>query len=200
MNRQTTRASLLSRVRDPADHAAWVEFEGRYRELILRYGRRCGLSATDAEDVVQMVMVRLLRVLPRFRYDPARGRFHDYLYRVTRSAILDFQTCPESRTAPVLDEELAERVAAQGESAADAAFEQEWMDNHLRLALAAVREASDPRSVAVFERLLAGATVEQTAREFGLSLDAVHKIKQRIRDRVQARIAEQMRDEEEPTG
>jgi RNA polymerase sigma factor (sigma-70 family) len=200
MTPETTRPSLLSQVRDPANQAAWTEFERRYRELILRYCRRCSLSAADAEDVGQMVMVRLVRVLPRFQYDPARGRFHDYLYRVTRSAISDFRTCPDSRQRTVVDDELAERLATGDDGRADPAFEQEWRDNHLRLALATVRQTADARSVEVFERLLAGASVEQCAADFGLSADAVHKVKQRMRDRVQARIAEQIREEEDPHG
>jgi len=196
MSLQPTRPSLLSRVRDPTDHAAWAEFESRYRELILRYGRRCGLGLADAEDVGQMVMMRLLRVLPRFRYDPARGRFHDYLYRVTRSAIADLRTCPDSRTRTVVSDELVERLAADTDIRADEVFEQEWRDSHLRLALAAVRETTDAIGIAVFERLMGGATVEQAAAEFGMSVDAVYKAKQRIRDRVQARIAEQIHEEE----
>ena len=31
-----------------------------------------------------MVMIRMVRTMPRFRYDPVKGRFHDYLYRATR--------------------------------------------------------------------------------------------------------------------
>jgi len=202
MTPETTRPSLLSRVRDPSDHAAWSEFDARYRELIFRYSLRCGLSAADAEDVRQMVMMRLVRVLPQFHYDPARGRFHDYLYRVTRSAIADFRACPESRRRAVLDDEAVQRLAepAADASRADLEWEQEWRDHHLRLALTAVRQASDARSVAVFERLLDGASVERAAAEFGMSVDAVHKVKQRLRDRVQARIAEQMREESSPGG
>jgi RNA polymerase sigma-70 factor (ECF subfamily) len=167
---------------------------------MLRYARRCGLSAADAEDATQMVMMRLARVLPGFRYDPARGRFHDYLYRVARSVISDLQACPDSARRAVSDDDLLARVAGDDTSRADDAFEQEWRDNHLRLALASVRETSDPRSVEVFQRLLAGAGVEQVAREFDMSIDAVHKVKQRMRDRVQARIAEQIREEEAPDG
>jgi len=197
LSTETTRPSLISRVRDPADQAAWSEFDARYRELIFRYGMRCGLSAADSEDVRQMVMMRLVRVLPSFRYDAARGRFHDYLYRVMRSVISDFRACPATRGHAVVDDEMIARLA-DDDGRADGAFEREWLDNHLRLALASVRETSDPRSVAVFERLLAGASVEQVAAEFEMTADAVHKVKQRIRDRVQARISEQIREEETP--
>lgn len=185
MSLQSTRPTLLSRVRDPADQAAWAEFDARYRDLIFRYCRRCELPVADAEDVRQLVMVRLVRALPKFKYDPARGRFHDYVYRVTKSAISDFRACPASRSQAVLDDEAIARLNTD-DGRADETFEQEWLDNHLRLALASVRETSDPRSVTVFERLLAGASIEQAATEFGMTIDAAHKVKQRIRDRVQA--------------
>lgn len=196
MTPDATRPSLLSRVRDPSDHVAWSEFDERYRELIFRYCRRCGLSAADTEDIRQIVMVRLMRVLPTFRYDPARGRFHDYLYRVTRTAIADLRACPDGRHRAVLAEEVVEERVTDDGSPADPAWEQEWLDHHLRLALEIVRQTSDERSVAIFQRLLAGATVEQAAREFDMTIDAVHKVKQRMRDRVQERIAEQVREED----
>jgi RNA polymerase sigma-70 factor (ECF subfamily) len=190
MTPETTRPSLLSRVRDVSDDAAWREFDERYRELIFRYCRRCELSAADAEDIRQIVMVRLMRILPGFRYDPARGRFHDYLYRVTRTAIADFRDCPDARNRAVLADGLAEERAAAKDVEVDPAWEQEWQ------ALAAVRQTSDERSVAVFERLLAGTSIEQAAKEFEMSTDAVHKVKQRMRDRVQHTIAQQVREED----
>lgn len=196
MSPETTRPSLLSRVRDTADQAAWAEFDARYRDLIVRYACRQGLSAADAEDTRQLVMMRLVRVLPDFRYDARQGRFHDYLYRVTRSAISDFRRSPKSRPAPVLDgDELRRAVESCGEPT-DPMWEQEWLDHHMRRALASVRETSDARSVSIFERLLSGASPEQAGEEFGLTADAVYKVKQRIRDRVQARIAAQLREED----
>jgi RNA polymerase sigma factor (sigma-70 family) len=200
MATDATRPSLLSRVRDTADQAAWSEFDSRYRDLILRYVCRQGLSAADAEDVRQLVMMRLLRVLPGFRYDAAHGRFHDYLYRVTRCSISDYRRSPKSRPAPVLDGEELRRAIESGSEPTDPTWEQEWLDHHLRVALAAVRENSDARSVAIFERLLNGASAEQAGTEFGLSAEAVHKVKQRIRDRVQARIAAQIREEDAEDG
>ena len=47
-----TRASLLSRVRDPENDAAWREFEATYRDLIIRYCRARALQVADAAQVV----------------------------------------------------------------------------------------------------------------------------------------------------
>jgi RNA polymerase sigma-70 factor (ECF subfamily) len=191
---ETTRPSLLSRVRDTADHAAWAEFEARYRELLFRYCRRRGLSAADGEDVRQMVMLRLVRAMPGFRYDPAVGRFHDYLYRISRNAIADFRSCPNPAARAVVDDDALARVAA-GDDAPDADWEQEWLDHHLRRALDAVRQTCEPRSLAAFERIMSGATIEQVATEFGMNYDAVQKTSVRMRERIQQHIADQVREE-----
>ena len=87
MAHEPTHPSLLSRVRDPSDAAAWREFEARYGPLIMGYCRRLGRPLTDAEDVRQIVMTDLSKALPNFRFDPKRGKFRTYLGRVVRNAV-----------------------------------------------------------------------------------------------------------------
>lgn len=191
----TTVTSLLSRVRDAGNHQAWQEFDERYRELILRYARRKGLQASDAEDVRQLVMMKLMKTLPNFTYDKERGRFRDYLGSVTRTVIFDWRARPNPARLAV-DTTMMATVPAEDESAADAQWEQEWLDHHYRLAMKTVRASFEPRSVEAFDRILAGETIEAIAAAFDLSTQAVHKIKQRIRDRVQELIANQIREED----
>jgi RNA polymerase sigma factor (sigma-70 family) len=192
-----TRASLLSRVRDTADHEAWRDFERTYRDLVLRYSARRGLQPMDAEDVFQRVLLKLLRALPRFTYDPARGRFRDYLYRAVRSAISDHAARLERTPAPV-DSDMLELAGAAGPDAPalDSAWDQEWADHHYRLALATLRDTFDPRSLEMFERLLAGARVDAVALEYATTPGAVHKVKQRVRDRLKELIEQQVEEED----
>ena len=47
-----------------------------------------------------------------------------------------------------------------------------------------------------FDRSVAGTKVAELARAFGISEQAVHKVRQRIRDRMEELIAEQVREED----
>lgn len=184
-------------MRDPSDAVAWGEFDAAYRDLIIRYCRARGLQVADAEDVRQMVMMSLARALRTFEYQPARGRFRGYLYRTVRNAITQQHARPKVRPEPIDNVELAMHAATDDE-AVDALWEREWMDHHYRLAMRTIRATFDPRSVEVFDRLLEGRSVDDVAAEFALSTQAVHKVKQRIRNRMTELIRDQVLEEDGP--
>jgi RNA polymerase sigma-70 factor (ECF subfamily) len=188
---ETTRSSLLGRLRDAGDQAAWREFDRRYQGLVVRYCLSRGLQIADAEDVRQSVMIGLSRTLKDFRYDARRGRFRSYLGRVVHNAVTRFQ---QTRRHEVQFEDLDR--AAQASVAEDDQWIREWRLHHLRLALQAVRDAVEPESFAVFQKLLDGRETADVARELGMTEAAVHKVKQRMRDRLKSIVAEQIRDED----
>ena len=192
---QSTETSLLARVRDPADGQAWGEFERRYRDLIVAYARRRRLQLYDAEDVAQLVLLSLTRSLRNFTYQPERGRFRDYLGRIVRNAVLRYESCaPERR--PQLAGELAETwPAAEG---GEDEWEDEWVRHHLRRALEAARRCFEPSSLEMFRELLDGRAPADIAAARGLGVDAVYKVRQRLRDFLEAEIARQVADEEFP--
>ena len=72
MNRRAidrTSASLLERLRDPSDERAWGRFVELYTPLLFSWARKLGMQDADGADLVQDVLVQLLRTLPTFRYD-----------------------------------------------------------------------------------------------------------------------------------
>ncbi|MGE0480169.1 MAG: RNA polymerase sigma factor [Phycisphaerae bacterium] len=198
MEVRSTQTTLLGRLRNLDDHVAWCEFEERYRELLLRFGRRQGLQHADADDVVQHVFTNLARTLPSFTYSQNRGRFRDYLLRCVRNAIVDWSRRPGVRVQSV--DSNIEDPDAPAESAIAAAWEEEWVAHHYRLAMRTIRETHEPRSVELFDRSIAGASLADLAREFGMSEDAVRKVRARIRDRMEELIAAQVRDEDAVDG
>src|SRR5215472_14509304 len=85
-----TRSTLLMRIRDPADGRAWGEFMALYEPLLTAYVRHRGLALEDTRDVVQDVFARLVKSLPEFRLDRARGQFRTWLWQVCQSALIDW--------------------------------------------------------------------------------------------------------------
>ncbi|MAG56666.1 MAG: hypothetical protein CMJ83_10285 [Planctomycetes bacterium] len=187
---QLTRPSLLARLRDGHDELAWREFDQRYRDLIVRYARQSGLQPADAEDVRQVVMMNLARAMPGFQYDPGRGRFRGYLGRVVRNAVRRHQRGQGARFLE-LGHDLAEASGM-----ADPIWDREWMLHHYRRAMGTVRRGFEARSVSVFDRILAGDPVQEVATDFDLTVQAVHKVKQRIRRRLQDLVARQVAEED----
>src|SRR5262245_38220683 len=80
-----TSVSLLERLREPFDPAAWSRFVALYTPLIYAWACRARLQEQDAQDLVQDVFITLLRVLPKFTYDPEQS-FRRWLRTVTMNA------------------------------------------------------------------------------------------------------------------
>ncbi len=87
-----TRASLLIRVRNPADQAAWQEFVEIYRPVILRLARQKGMQDADADDVAQQVLAAVAKAVQQREHDPRRAKFRTWLGRVAHNAILNALT------------------------------------------------------------------------------------------------------------
>src|SRR5262245_45728264 len=86
-----TRASLLVRLRDPADADAWRTFVDLYAPLVYALGRRHGLQDADAADLTQEVFTAVSTAVRSLVYDPRRGRFRGWLHTVARNKLLDFR-------------------------------------------------------------------------------------------------------------
>jgi len=190
----TTHVSLLCRLASGEDHDAWRDFESRYGDLIRSFARRRGLQECDCDDVVQDVLVALTRNMPGFRYDPARGRFRGYLKTIAVRMILK-KTCQTRGPAgqQVYDEAAA--VAAD-DSDTESAWEAEWRQHHLRLAMATLRHEFNETDLAAFDAYAGrGTAPADVARQLGISVESVYQAKTRILRRLRELIASQTDEE-----
>ena len=87
---RSTRVSILMALRsNPGDQSAWSAFVDRYGPQIHAWCLRWKLQEADAQDVTQMVLVKLVRHLPDFTYDPSRS-FRGWLRTLTAHSWNDF--------------------------------------------------------------------------------------------------------------
>jgi RNA polymerase sigma factor (sigma-70 family) len=79
-----TRPSLLHRLQSGDDPQSWKEFYRIYGGLIRFFAAQAGLTADEAEEVVQETAIGVARRLPEFTYDPKVCRFKTWLLNLTR--------------------------------------------------------------------------------------------------------------------
>ena len=186
---QTTRPSLLLRVRDLADAAAWGEFVEIYAPLVHRYARRRGLQDADAADIVQDVLREFARCVPRFQYNPDAGRFRGWLHTLTRRAVARQARQPAGRPVPAGGGEsggpLERAEASAAEAFAEADYRRSVFDWAARQVRGDVREQTwNAFWLTAVEQQSPAAVAER----LGLSVGSVYVAKNRVLRRLRTLI------------
>jgi RNA polymerase sigma factor (sigma-70 family) len=173
-----TRASLLVRLADPADCAAWDEFVRVYGPLVLDTVRRRGFDHSDAEDIAQRVFARVFRGLRTFSYATERGRFRDWLGTILhREVVREYRTRARKPATLLAPEDL--------DSFARAPTDPEWIDAfqaHLyHVALGRCQSRFEPQTWTAFEQLwIAERSAADVAADLGISIGSVYVAKSRV--------------------
>jgi RNA polymerase sigma-70 factor (ECF subfamily) len=185
-----TSLTLLLRLRaNPADPAAWDQFVRHYQPMIRAWCLKWGSQSSDADDVAQDVLVKLLAAMRKAQYDPARS-FRPWLKAVTHNAWNDFVASRRLKLAGSPD--FLDSVADSSDALAD--LEERMEDAYdrelLELAMRRVEKRVKPTTWQAF-RLTAvenrpGAEV---ARELGMAIALVFV----ARHRVQRMLEEEIR-------
>ena len=86
---QPTRQSLIFRLHDVGNQAAWGEFVEIYEPMIERIAIRLGMQRADAVDATQEVLLHLTKVVDRWKpIENSQGSFRGWLYRVARNVMI----------------------------------------------------------------------------------------------------------------
>jgi RNA polymerase sigma-70 factor (ECF subfamily) len=196
MDARTTHASLIARLADRADEAAWREFGERYGSLIRGFALRRGLSGPEVDDIVQEVHAALLGSMPTFRYDPAKGRFRGYLKTIAVRAI-QRRIFQKGRIRSLGEIDSGQVDPPAGDDAEqEREWEAEWRQYHMRRAMRTIEVEFSPLDRMAFRRYgVEGVSVAATAEELGLSVDQVYQAKSRIVRRLAELVAEQVAEE-----
>lgn len=183
-----TRPSLISRARNPADHAAWERFVSIYGRLIYGDCRRRGLRDADAEDVTQLVFGRVFRAIRQFEYQPEKGRFRDWLGTIVRNEVNRFfRKEAQDRSVPGLDPD----AYAEPDQGWNDAFAQ----HILGVALDECRPHFEIRTWNAFEMTwLQRRSAVEVAKLLDLPVDGVYVAKSRVLKRLAAVVAELSED------
>lgn len=182
-----TRATLLERIRNGSDPVAWEDFFARYWRLVFFFARRRGCGEHTAEEIVQDVMTTVFQKRDVFRYDPAKGRFRDWLATVVRNQVAAHRRAPAQRVRGRGGDSEGEAVpekAAPAESADDV-WEQAFERTLLAALLDVVRRQVEPTTFQAFELTALGElSGAEVAAVTGLSRNAVYLARRTVLERL----------------
>ena len=186
-----TRVTLLQKLSDRHDEDAWRDFVAYYRGFIYGLIRRMGLSHSDADEVVQLVLLKSWDKLPDFRYDPSRGKFRGWLGRVTGNAVKNYLRDCTGRYVALENENgitINEKEFLSSESEIDRLAEEEWREYLPKLALKNIAGDFGDNVKQVYQLMLAGKMPEEIAAEVGIAVSSVYVYKKRIQDKLTVEI------------
>ena len=185
----TTSPTLLQRVRQSDDQLAWTRFVELYAPLIFDWGKRAGLSETDAADLSQDVLIHLLAELPRFDYSPERGRFRGWLRTVTVNKCRERQRRRNLALGVGGDDGGLSQF--EDSDAGTAFWEREYQQQLVARALQLMQTDFDtPIWQAAWKQIVEDQKPADVAAELGLSLASVYQ----ARSRVLRQLREQLHD------
>ena len=179
---QITPPSLLERIRDHDDARAWETFCDVYSPMLYDYCRKRGLQSSDAADVVQESLLRVTKGILKFEYDPRRGRFRDWLFKIVYHEICRQAT--KRRSTSDVNQVVQELVTAT---------DQEWNDHFhdhiLKSALERIRPRFEPETWQAFiDVWLNHQSVSEVAKRLNRSLDFVYLSKSRVTKRLRLKV------------
>jgi RNA polymerase sigma-70 factor (ECF subfamily) len=193
---QSTRHSLLLRIADPQNHAAWLEFVAIYEPLVYRMARRKGFQDADARDLCQEVLRAVAGAARRWVPDRQRGSFRGWLYRVARNRLLNALRSQRRHARAGGGSEIQRLLELQPDLA-DATDEDSRsvdIEYRRRLFLLAARsiegEVSRSTWQAFWQTAVLSRDVATVAAELGLSTGAVYIARSRVLARLRSRVQE----------
>jgi len=188
----STRASLLIRLRDPRDHAAWVEFVNIYEPATYRLLRRHGLQDADAAEIMQELFIAVSRTVERWDPSVERGSFRGWLRRVARNLVINWlkQRDRRPRGAGGSDMLSLLRDLPDDQCPESAAFDTELQRALFHRAGEIVRgNVQTTTWQAFWETSVVGTTQSETAKKLGITIGAVRIAKCRVLAQLKAAVA-----------
>ncbi len=191
-----TRYSLLARLVEPGDVAAWSEFMSIYEAAILRYSRNAGLQDADARDVVQRVLLAVHQAIAHWSPTGRPGGFRAWLartaHRICLAALRDRQKWDRATGGTSILSRLGE---IEDRDMAIEDEDRDWQQWAFCWAAGQVeREVAPTTWRAFWLTAVDGAPPNEVGARLGMRTGTVYAAKCRVLARIRERIHELSRE------
>lgn len=181
-----TPLSLLERLRRPDDPEAWRRFVELYSPLLFEWSRRNRVPEADAGDLVQNVLVILLKQMPAFERRPG-GSFRGWLFTVLRNTWRD--QCRAQARQPVIAGGVSPDEHRRVDSNAEVT-ESEYRSYLLRRVVRVLQsDFPEPTWRAFWMHVVEGRPAAEVAVTAGVTPNAVYLARGRVLKRLREELA-----------
>ena len=187
-----TSLSLIDRLRDSPENDGWNRLEDLYAPLVRVWLRRYDVQDSDANDLVQEVLMTVSREISTFEHRGQPGAFRGWLKAILINRLKKFWRARDRRPQARGDSDIDLRLAQLNDPASE--MSQIWNREHdqyvLRQLMALAEPHFEPVTWEAFRRVaLEGAKPDVIAKEMGISLNAVCLAKSRVTRRLRQEAA-----------
>ncbi|WDE97764.1 RNA polymerase sigma factor [Lentisphaera profundi] len=182
-----TRITLLERIKQANNQDAWEDFCTYYQQYLYNILRRMNMDTSEAEDISQLVLLKMWNKLPSFELDKDRGKFRSWLATVVRNQAADYIK-KKHREIPRLQSPSEDAAGLSLNSDLSQIITEEWESYLLKKAWNNITNEFDQVTLKGFEMLSKGMNVELIAEELKVKTSTVYAHKKRVKDRLKVEI------------
>lgn len=178
-----TSLTLLDRLREHTNEAAWQELAALYTPLLLAWLRRYEVQPSDADDLVQEVLTVAARELPSFDHSGREGALRAWLRKTLVFRLRNFWRSQKRRPTAKGDSDFLRQLdeLEDPHSQLSQIWQQEHDEHVLRHLLQNSRSKFTPNTWQAFRRVVfGGEKVTDVAADIGISANAVLIAKSRV--------------------
>ena len=186
-----TRDSLLIRVRDREDQAAWEQFARLYRPVVYQLARARGLQDADAQDLAQRVLLSVSAAIGK--WESREGiKFRHWLRRIAKNETLKFLSRKPVDVAHGGSSALnAFRQHPDAQDDLEESIELEYRRQLIRDAAQSVRSRAEETTWLAFSlTMIDGMPIRQAANQLGQSEGSIYAARSRILRRIRNAVQE----------
>ncbi|MDC0278868.1 sigma-70 family RNA polymerase sigma factor [bacterium] len=178
-----TSKTLIGRLALDPSGDAWREFVDKYAPTVYAWAWQSGLQESDAADVTQDVLLKLLEKMRVFQYDPSRGSFRGWLKTITVNSARD---CGRRLARqPVGPDGLSSVGHPSAWDDLGKRIDEEYRRQLLMQAEATVREHVQANTWRAYEMLVKeGLPVTQVAQSLKMKVAEIYVAKSRVLKRL----------------
>ena len=175
---QTTRLTLMQRLKNRSDDKSWEEFNEAYRGFIYSILNRMQVEASLIDDLMQEIMLSVWKALPGFEYNPSKGRFSSWLATITINTVKSAQLKKSRLLAR--EQKVYDQQANLEEGDLEGMIEREWAEFLTKTAWENVSKNLSEVMRQCFEGFMDGKSLVKVAEDLSLPDNTVRVYKRRV--------------------